>query len=230
MPVAVIPARGGSKRIPRKNIRRFHGRPMIAHAIRAAQAATAIDRIIVSTDDEEVAAVAEAHGAEVPFRRPAHLADDHATLLDVMMHAMGWLTGQGLGEAPVCLIFATAPFLDPADLDRGLAVLRDTGADYCLGVLPFPAPVQRALKVRPDGRMAMVWPENVAVRSQDLEPYYYDAGQFSWAQPAAIRAGKPALGPGTAPLVLPAWRAMDIDTEEDWQRAERLFALLQSGP
>jgi pseudaminic acid cytidylyltransferase len=221
--LAVIPARGGSKRIPRKNVKPFAGRPMIGHAIAAAQAAGVFERIVVSTDDEEIADVARACGAEVPFRRPAKLADDHAGTLPVMAHAiaaLGWPD-----DGPVCCLYPGVPLLDPADLRRALERLQAGGCDFVFPVLAFESPVQRALRRDPQGRVQPLYPEHAQTRTQDLEPAFHDAGQFYWGRAAAWQRGDSPHA-GGATLVLPAWRAVDIDTPDDWLRAEALYAAL----
>ncbi|WP_099825722.1 pseudaminic acid cytidylyltransferase [Oceaniglobus indicus] len=223
MSVCLIPARGGSKRIPGKNIRDFAGRPMIAWSIAAARAAGCFERIIVSTDDDAIADVAQAEGAEVPFRRPAKLSDDHATTLDVIVHALDWLEGQGALPDALCCLYATAPFVRADDLCAGAGLLGD--ALFAVPVTAFSFPIQRAVRIE-NGRLAMFDPAQYAVRSQDLEPAFHDAGQFYWGRSDAWRARVPPFGPDTAPIHLPAWRVQDIDTEDDWRHAELMFAAL----
>ncbi len=226
MSVCVIPARGGSKRIPLKNIRPFHGRPMIGWSIAAARASGLFDRIVVSTDDDGIAAVARAEGAEVPFRRPDDLANDHAATVPVIAHAV-----QALGlapEAPVCCLYATAPFVRAGDLAEGARLLA-AGATHAMAVTRFPYPIQRALRRGADGRVEMMDPAQMQARSQDLEPAWHDAGQFYWALAATWAAGAPVFGPGAHGVALPATRVVDIDTPEDWSRAEALFAVLGAG-
>ena len=227
MRLAVIPARGGSKRIPRKNIRPFAGRPMIAHAIAGAQAAGVFDRIVVSTDDDEIAGIARALGAELPFKRPAELAHDHAGTVEVVAHAITTLAEAGWQAAQTCCIYPGVPMLDPADLRQALALLEEGGCDYVLPVAHFPAPVQRALKRSADGLMAPMQPQYTQSRSQDLEPAYYDAGQFYWGHSGAWLAGRHPHHQARS-LVLPGWRVVDIDTPDDWTRAEALYAALQA--
>lgn len=227
MKLAVIPARGGSKRIPRKNIRSFAGLPIIAWSIRAAMAARCFDRIIVSTDDEEIAAVARAQGAEVPFLRPATLADDHTGTIPVIAHAIAWHAQHGMPATAVCCIYATAPFVQADDLLRGLTVLHESGADYAFSVTTYPFPIQRAIRITAEGRIEMFHPEYFHTRSQDLEPAWHDAGQFYWGQAAAWLAGKPLFSHAAAPVPIPRHRVQDIDTLEDWERAEWLFRAMQ---
>jgi pseudaminic acid cytidylyltransferase len=221
--LAIIPARGGSKRIPRKNIRDFAGKPMIAYAIDAARASGAFDRVIVSTDDPEIAAIALRWGAEVPFTRPADLADDHTPTVPVIAHAIAECRGLGWPVAWACCIYPGVPMIDPADLRRGLEFLRDGGGQgYVFPVAPFPSPIQRALRRADDGRIAPFNPEHVSTRTQDLEPGFYDAGQFYWGGADAWLAGLNLHANGRS-IVLPEWRVVDIDTPDDWERAEKLY-------
>ena len=223
MKVAVIPARGGSKRIPRKNVRPFCGRPMIAWPIAAARASGCFDRIVVSTDDEEIANVAIAAGAEVPFLRPAALADDHTPTIPVVAHAIDQLRAAGDAIDLACCIYATAPFLQPASLREGLTLLETQGCQYAFSVTSFPAPIQRALRLTREGRVEMFHPELFNVRSQDLEPAYHDAAQFYWGRAEAWLQGKPLFSRDAAPVVLPRHLVQDIDTPEDWAAAEAMF-------
>jgi len=225
--LVVIPARGGSKRIPRKNIRPFRGRPMIAWSIEAARAAGCFDRILVSTDDEQIAAVARSHGAEVPFLRPAHLADDHATTQAVVMHAVQWCEQQGLAAQAVCCLYATAPFVQPADLAAGAQLLQQAPASsFVFTVTSFPFPIQRAIRIDAAGRSAMFQPEHFNTRSQDLEEAFHDAGQFYWARPQAWESSQIIFDDGL-PIILPRCRVQDIDTEEDWIQAELMHQLME---
>lgn len=223
MNVAIIPARGGSKRIPRKNLKIFAGRPMIAHAIEAARASDIIDRVVVSTDDDEIAAIAKQHGAEVPFMRPADLADDHTPTAPVIAHALSALAEAGAaGIDFICCIYPGVPFLDKDDLAAGLALLRKRGSGYVFPVAAYPAPIQRALKMADDGELQSFDPQYALTRTQDLELAFFDAGQFYWGAADTWRAAGPihadALG-----LQIPEWRVVDIDTPADWDRAERLY-------
>lgn len=223
MRLAVIPARGGSKRIPRKNIMPFGGRPMVAWSIVAARQSGLFDRVIVSTDDTEIAEVARDHGADVPFMRPANLSDDHTGTGPVIAHAVDWQNAHGEPAEVVCCVYATAPFIESADLRRGLDILHDSGADFAFSVTSYAAPIQRALRVREDGRIEMFDPSQFNRRSQDLEEAWHDAGQFYWGRAEAWLSGKPLFGPHAAPVVLPRYRVQDIDTPEDWERAELLL-------
>ena len=226
MRLAVIPARGGSKRIPRKNIKIFGGLPMIAWSIRAAIESQCFDRIIVSTDDAEITEVAEAHGAEVPFIRPPELSDDFTGTIPVIAHAIQWQNAQGVAARQVCCIYATAPFVQASDLQRGLQVLQSTGADYAFSVTSYAFPIQRAIRITPEQRVQMFQPEHFNTRSQDIEEAWHDAGQFYWGQAKAWLEHKPLFGQDAAPVVLLRHRVQDIDTLEDWERAEWMFKVL----
>lgn len=231
MKIAVIPARGGSKRIPRKNIKLFCGQPMIAWSIDAAMQSGCFDRVIVSTDDAEIAEVAKAHGADVPFVRPPELSDDHTGTVPVIAHAIEWQNAHGALASQACCIYATAPFVRASDLQRGLEVLQTTGADYAFSVTSYAFPIQRAIRITSERRVEMFQAEHFHTRSQDLEEAWHDAGQFYWGRHQAWLAHKPLFGPDSAPVPLPRHRVQDIDTPEDWERAEWMFkALRQAQP
>jgi len=226
MRLAVIPARGGSKRIPRKNIKSFGGKPMIAWSILASQESGVFDRIIVSTDDPEIASISRECGADVPFIRPAELSDDHTGTMPVVAHAIKWHLNQGLDPKQVCCIYATAPFAQGIDIRRGLSVLETSGADFAFSVTSFAFPIQRAIKLRTDGRMEMFDPVHFQTRSQDLPDAYHDAGQFYWGKKAAWLSDASIFAPCSAPVILPRYRVQDIDTPEDWEQAEALMRAL----
>lgn len=223
MRIAVIPARGGSKRIPRKNIRAFAGRPILGYSIAAARECGRFDRILVSTDDEEIAAVARAEGAEVPFLRPATLADDFTGTNAVVRHAIATLEAAGAAIELACCIYATAPFVQARHLIEGCDRLSAAPASaFAFSVTSFPFPVQRAIRLAGDG-VAPLWPENIGARSQDLPEAYHDAGQFYWGRARAFLDDLPIFAPHSIPIVLPRWLVQDIDTLEDWERAERMY-------
>jgi len=228
MMLAVIPARGGSKRIPRKNIKLFCGKPMIVWSIEAALQSGCFDQVIVSTDDDEIAAVARQHGAQVPFMRPASLADDHTGTTAVIEHAINWFIAHGQKPDQVCCLYATAPFVSAQDLQRGLGLLEDTGCDYAFTVTSYAFPIQRAIRVTQGGGIQMFYPEYYSTRSQDMEEAWHDAGQFYWGRAQAWLQNKVIFGPGSAPIKLPRCRVQDIDTPEDWVRAEWMFKALNS--
>lgn len=224
--IAIIPARGGSKRVPRKNIRLFCGKPMIAWSIEAALASKVFDRVIISTDDDEIAAVAKQYGAGVPFRRPPELADDFATTDAVFNHALHALAEARRDIEFACCLYATAPFVRPEDLRVGLETLRAQHATSAFSVVRFDAPIFRALKINKAGRVEMFWPEHRLTRSQDLPEGYHDAGQFYWVDVAKYKIKGRIISTDAVPVILPAWRVQDIDTSEDWCRAELMFAAL----
>lgn len=225
MKLAVIPARGGSKRIPRKNIRPFLGRPMIAYTIDVALESGLFDRVLVSTDDGEIAAVAKEIGVEAPFVRPPELSDDFATTAAVIAHAIDWQRDNGEAATSVCCLYATAPLMSVDDIIAGYSLLAGNDCDFVLPVTTFPFPIQRAVRLRGDGRLSMFDPSTFLTRSQDLEEAYHDAGQFYWGRAEAWREQRPIFGDRTIPLILPRTRVQDIDTLEDWAVAEAKFKL-----
>ena len=220
MKIAVIPARGGSKRIPRKNIKEFRGRPMIAWSIDVAIKSGLFDRIFVSTDDAEIADVAQRWGAEVPFIRPIELASDSSGATEVIAHATTWALSQGFDLEAVCCIYATAPFLQGSDISAGLSALRSGKWAYAFSVTNFSAPIFRAFKQTPEGGLEMFFPEYFSANSQHLPEALHDAGQFYWGRPSAWIEGKRIFDRHSIPLVIPSWRVQDIDTPDDWRRAE----------
>lgn len=230
MKLAVIPARGGSKRVPRKNIKIFGGKPMIAWSIEAAMRSECFDRIIVSTDDEEIADVSRDHGAEVPFMRPPELSDDHTGTIPVIAHATQWQADHDTPATQVCCIYATAPFVQASDLQRGLQLLQSSGVSYAFSVTSYAFPIQRAVRITPNQRVEMFQPDQFNTRSQDLQEAWHDAGQFYWGQAAAWLAQKPIFTQQATAVRLPRHRVQDIDTPEDWTRAEWMFKALQQQP
>ena len=226
MKICLIPARGGSKRIPRKNIRSFCGKPMIAWSISAAKNSKCFDQVLVSTDDEEIAKIAHKYGALVPFLRPKHLADDHANTKDVMAHATQWIDREGIKCDALCCLYATAPFVQSEDLKQSLQLLNESRPETVVfAATSYAFPIQRAIYLNADGYSSMFQPEYFNSRSQDLIEAYHDAGQFYWATPQTWNKVV-NLFEGMRPLVLPRWRVQDIDNEEDWIQAELLHQLL----
>jgi pseudaminic acid cytidylyltransferase len=228
MKIAVIPARGGSKRIPRKNIKDFCGKPMIAWSIEAAKTSDLFDHIIVSTDDAEIAEVAKQWGAGVPFMRPAELSNDYAGTTEVIAHATQWALDQGFEVEAVCCIYATAPFVQVDDLHRGWEALDSGNWAYAFTVTDYAAPIFRSFKQTPGGGIEMFFPEHFSTRSQDLPAALHDAGQFYWGRPAAWVEGKRVFDRNSIPVIIPRWRVQDIDNEEDWLRAEILSAIINT--
>ena len=225
--LAVILARGGSKRIPRKNIRPFLGKPMIAWSIEAARAAGVFDRIVVSTDDDEIAGVAREWSAETPFVRPAELADDHATTIPVVSHTISHLAATGDAPREVCCLYAAAPLVQPADVVAGLEELHAGNWRYVFAAASCGFPVFRTFAVDPAAGVRMFFPEHRSTRSQDLPEAFHDAGMFYWGRAEAWLRGDQIFAEWSTVVRLPRWRVQDLDTEEDWDRAERLAA--QSG-
>lgn len=228
MNIAIIPARGGSKRIPRKNIKLFAGKPIIAYSIEAARASGLFDRVIVSTDDQEISEVAHSYGAEIPFMRPANLSDDHAGTTPVIKHAINWFIESGITVSCACCIYATSPFVQPHYLAEGYRRLVSSGKSYVFSVASYAYPIQRAIRIAADGTVDPMYPENILVRSQDLEEAYHDAGQFYFGTADAWINDVVAFSSAALPLVLPRYLVQDIDTEEDWKRAELMYQAWQT--
>lgn len=222
MNLCVIPARGGSKRIPRKNIRVFAGKPMIAYAIQAAQKSGLFSRIVVSTDDEEVAKISCKIGAEVPFLRPTELSDDHTPTVPVIAHAIQALERNGGELSYVCCIYPCVPFIKEKDLKKAFSLLEQGNSEYSFPVTEYPSPIQRALKLGLGDQVSPFYPEFELSRTQDLQKAYHDAGQFYWGRKKAWlnnrRIHSSAVG-----LEIPRFRALDIDTLDDWKKAEALI-------
>lgn len=227
MNIAIIPARGGSKRIPRKNIKDFHGKPMIAYSIEAALISGCFDEVCVSTDDNEIAEVALRYGATIPFIRPSGLADDYASTQDVMTHALNWYKQSNRVITHVCCIYATAPFITPEALQNGLSALKSDDLDYAFSATSYSFPIQRAIKLTEQGTVEMFQPEHLSTRSQDLEEAYHDAGQFYWGTAPAFINRKPFFSSRAKAILLPRKYVQDIDTQEDWELAEALFKALK---
>lgn len=224
MIIAVIPARGGSKRIPRKNVRSFAGKPMIVWSIESARAAGLFDAILVSTDDNEIATVAEANGAEAPFRRPAELASDYAATLPVIAHAIEWFERHRGTVTLACCIYATAPFLEPGFLHNGLDLMQaHPDAEFAFSITSYASSIFRSFKCNHDGTVTMFWPEYEMARSQDLPKAWHDAGQFYWGRKEAFLTRPAVFSARSYAVVLPRHLVHDIDTPEDWEIAERLF-------
>lgn len=224
--VAIIPARGGSKRIPKKNIKEFHGFPLIAYSIKAALDSKLFDKVIVSTDDEEIAAIAKEYGAEIPFIRPKELSDDFTGTGDVVKRALEWLKANSETFEFACTIYATAPLLQPKYLIEGYKALKNSDAIHAFSATSMPFPIQRTFKVNNEGRCEMFTPEHYMTRSQDLEEAYQDAGQFYWTK-VDKTSDEIMFGKDSIPVILPRHLVQDIDTLEDWRRAEIMYKVIK---
>ena len=200
---------------------------MIAWSLDAAFESGCFDRVIVSTDDEEIAEVARSNGAEVPFLRPPDISGEHAGTIQVVAHAIRWQQQHGVPPSQVCCVYATAPFLQAKDLQRGLGVLEQSGCDYAFAATSYAFPIQRAIRISAANRVEMFHPECFHTRSQDLEDAYHDAGQFYWGRASAWLSCTPIFSPRAAAVILPRYRVQDIDTPEDWVRAELMFTALR---
>lgn len=226
MNLCVIPARGGSKRIHRKNIKQFCGKPLIVWSIEKAIESGCFDKIIVSTDDIEIANIAKNYGAEVPFIRPKELSDDYTSTNEVISHAIKFQIKNSKRPSIVCCIYPTAPFVQTKDIKYGLEILKTNEVDYVFSVTTFAYPIQRSFRMTKNQKIEMFWPEYLYSRSQDLEEAWHDAGQFYWGITDSWLENKPIIGNNTKVIHLPRYRVQDIDTYEDWERAEWMFKVI----
>jgi pseudaminic acid cytidylyltransferase len=227
MNIAVIPARGGSKRIPNKNIKPFAGMPIIAYSIEAASQTGLFDRVIVSTDDKEIAAVAKECGADVPFMRPSTLADDHTGTNAVAKQAISWLNEHVAPVEYACCIYATAPFVQVKILQDSYKRLLQSAKSFAFSVTSYSFPIQRSIKITDQDGIEPFFPESMKARSQDLEEAFHDAGQFYWGRANAFLDDEELFSSNSIPVILPRYLVQDIDTCEDWQRAELMFQAWQ---
>ena len=227
MNICVIPARAGSKRIPRKNIKEFNGKPIIAYSIEAALKSNCFSQVIVSTDDDEISEVAKKYGAHVPFVRPDELSNDYVGTIPVIKHTIEWMEDNNNYIENVCCLYATAPFIQSKMISKAYKQLKNSSADYCFSVTKFTFPIQRAIKIIQGDKVDMLYPEHFNTRSQDLEEAYHDAGQFYWGKAQAFKDELPLFSEVATPYVLPRYLVQDIDTEEDWVRAEAMYKVLQ---
>lgn len=226
--IAIIPARGGSKRIPRKNIRPFCGYPIIKYSIDAVYQAGCFDEIIVSTEDEEIATVAKKYGGKVPFLRSKKCASDIATLEDVTLEVLKKYEKKGKTFDYICCVLSTAPFVTSDRIKEGFLLLKNSGADSVFPVVRYGYPIQRALKINNNGTMDLVWPENEDKRSQELMPTFHDAGQFYWAKRKPFLAQHRFFSDNAVPLEISSFEVQDIDNEDDWRAAEIKFKILKN--
>lgn len=223
MNLAIIPARAGSKRIPRKNIKLFLENPMISYSILAAIDSGIFEKIIVSTDDEEIRSISEKYGAEVPFMRPADLSDDHTPINPVINHVIEALGSEANSYEKICCIYPCSPLLLPEDLQNSLKLMTDLQADSCIPVCEFTSSPQRAFKIINKKKLAWINPEFRLTRTQDLEKIYHDAGVFAWAKNKKWLQGD--ISDGVA-YIMPNSRVADIDNPEDWKKAEILYKIM----
>ncbi|WP_395344356.1 pseudaminic acid cytidylyltransferase [Ningiella sp. W23] len=230
MKFALIPARGGSKRIPNKNIKVFNGKPIIAYSIETAINSGLFDEVIVSTDSKVIADISKQYGASVPFMRPADISDDHASTMDVILHAIEYMQLHYQSVTHCCCIYATAPFLTSDVVKQAYDTLNlaqtqhDDSTDapkpcFAFTVCEYLFPVQRALTYQ-QGKLAPMYPEHRNTRSQDLVPAYHDAGQFYWGTIEGFKSQKPVFSEYSLPIIQPHYLVQDIDTLDDWRRAE----------
>lgn len=226
MKIAVIPARGGSKRIPRKNIKCFHGKPMIAWSIIAALESNLFDQVIVSTDDEEISSISNEYGASTPFIRPKDISDDFSTTADVMSHAVKWMYESDYSLDSVCCIYPAAPFVQITDLKDSWKIFKSSSCEYVFTATAFQSSIFRGFKVTENNSVEMIYPELFESRSQDLPVVYHDAAQFYWGKPLAWLEGKRIFAKHSQAFLLPNYRVQDIDTEDDWRRAELIASSL----
>ena len=228
MNLCVIPARGGSKRIPNKNVKIFCGKPIIVWSIELAIASKCFDKIIVSTDSKEIADLAKSYGVDVPFIRPKTLADDYTATVPVVSHAVKWQIENHQKPLYVSCIYATAPFIKLSDLKKGLKILKSVRSDYVFTATNFAYPIQRSFKIKKNKKLEMFYPEYLNFRSQDLDEAFHDAGQFYWGLTDAWLKKKPIINDNSIPLLIPRDRVQDIDTPKDWKIAERMFAAINN--
>jgi pseudaminic acid cytidylyltransferase len=229
MNIAVIPARGGSKRISRKNIKLFHGLPIIAYAIKAAKESEIFDQIIVSTEDDEIAEIARSFGAKTPWIRSKDLSDDYANTASVMQDAVKKLNSYSDNLEDICCIYPATPFLSPRYLQDGLKILKEGDWDYVVSATKATTPPERSIFMGEGREIMMRFPEHEKTRTQDFQTSYYDAGQFYWGKETSWKCNNPILSSKSTILELPRKFAIDIDTTDDWHYAEQIFRIYEKG-
>jgi pseudaminic acid cytidylyltransferase len=227
MNIAIIPARGGSKRIPHKNIKYFLGKPIITYSIETAIKSELFDKVIVSTDSEEIANISKKYGAEVPFMRPKEISDDFSTTIDVLKHAANWCLTNFKDVKYICCIYATAPFLQVNYLKEAYEILINNHASSIFSVTQFSFPIFRAFKIE-NGKLKMFWPKHETTRSQDLPEAYHDAGQFYWVDFKKFITKPKIYYSDSLPIILPNYLVQDIDTLEDWDIAELKYRIINN--
>jgi pseudaminic acid cytidylyltransferase len=223
MKIAIIPARGGSKRIPRKNIKEFNGKPIIAWSIEAARISNLFDQIIVSTDDSQIANIAKDYGADVPFMRDKDLADDFTGTNAVVKDVISFLSKSGKEVSQACCIYATAPLVDSKYIIEAYNNLISSNFSYVFSATSYSFPVQRSFFLNKDNEIENLFPSLTLARSQDLKEVYHDAGQFYWGHAAAFLNDLPMFSKQSSPIIIPRYLVQDIDTFEDWKQAELMF-------
>jgi pseudaminic acid cytidylyltransferase len=224
MNCAIIPARGGSKRIPKKNIIDFCGKPMIAWSIEAAKKSECFDRIIISTDDDEIAEISIKFGGEILFKRPDELSDDFTSTSDVIAHAIKWFIKEVYEPQLVCCIYATAPLIDYKYIQNGYEIIANSNLDFVFSATDFSFPVQRSFFLDENHQLKMLYPEHYKTRSQDLKKFYHDAGQFYWGKTLAWVDQKEIFSRNSKPILIPNSKVQDIDTLEDLEVAKIKFS------
>jgi len=229
MRIAIIPARAGSKRIPNKNIKEFLGKPIIAYSIQAALESNLFDKIVVSTDSEQIKAISQKYGADVPFLRSEKNSDDFATTVDVIIEVINQFEVKGIKVDEACCIYATAPFVRPEELTTAYSLMREVEYDVVFPVLPYSFPIQRAVKLDSEKKIQMFFPDNRQTRSQDLEKSYHDSGQFYWFKVKSVIEKKSLWTDNTGVIILDEMHAHDIDTMKDWIIAEFKYRLRANG-
>ncbi|MBK9140868.1 MAG: pseudaminic acid cytidylyltransferase [Candidatus Melainabacteria bacterium] len=225
--VAIIPARGGSKRIPGKNVRIFAGKPIISYSIESALKSGCFDRVMVSTDSSEIARIARQHGAEVPFLRADETAGDTTGMAEVVIEVLHRYRDEGTVFSHYCCLLATAPFVSPDMIQDGRTLMFEEQCESVATVCEFSYPIQRALRISAAGNLEMIWPENYQKRSQDLEKAYHDAALFYWGKTAFVERTHKLFDDSSRPIAVSINQCQDIDTEEDWRLAELKFKLLK---
>lgn len=224
--VAVIPARGGSKRIPRKNVRNFAGKPMISHSILAAKESEIFDHIYVSTEDEEIAQVAEKFGAEI-ITRPKELSDDHTPTIPVIRHSIDWINKKEVMVDALCCIYGCSPLVLPRDIIEGYKHLKEGNWEFVCSATEFEYPIQRGFEIHEDDSIEMLDEEKYPYRTQDLKPIFHDADKFYWGETRTWIEKSLIFSPRSAAVKIPRFRVQVIDNELDWNRAENIFYMLK---
>ena len=228
MNLCVIPARGGSKRIPKKNIKKFCGIPIIVWSIKQAIESKCFDKIIVSTDNVEIANLAKKYGADVPFMRSKKLSDDYTGTVPVISHAVKWQTKNFQKPLFVCCMYATAPFINSKDVKYGLKILKKFKPEYTFSATNYTYPIQRSFKIKKNNKIEMFYPKHYDSRSQDLEEAFHDAGQFYWGATDAWLKNKPLISKNSIPILINPELVHDIDTPQDWRIAETMFKAIHN--